>query len=229
MQSLNLFIILLSLTCCQAKKQNTKAEPNTKKVFGNLVIALGEEDNNKVQCVAGFTENNDEGDRVGLGSQATVMLDSFALVFDPVAYPQYDTEIDTAHFTGPHTWTITRNNKQTSYSFISKDFKITSAIPAVVGKEDVKITCNALQKNDKVTLLISGDYTDHSETIMDIEAADGYFIISKATWDKIEGTNLFMHFNLSSIQQIPPDDCLAIGGILEATRVTRQYAFRLVR
>jgi hypothetical protein len=220
------FLFLVSISFCNTKKET---KDTVEKVFGSFIIALGENPNNKVQCVANFKKDDKDGDHISLNNSTSIQFDSFNLSFDSVYFPQYDTEIDTSYFLGRHTWNITNNNKVKQYHFESKPFKIISEIPQVIGKNDIIIKCESLQSTDKVTMLISGDYTDNSETIIDINPNNGYFIISKSILDKIEGTNLLMYFNLSSVKNIPPDDFLTAGGILESTRVSKQYKFQLIR
>ena len=219
-------LLIVSMSFCNTKKEN---QDTVEKVFGTFMIALGENPNNKVQCVANFKKNDKDGDQYGFNNSTSIQLDSFHLTFDSVLYPQYDTEIDTSHFLGRHTWNINSNKKVKHYNFESKPFKIITEIPSLVGKNDITIKCESLLSTDKVTLLISGDYTENSETIIDITPNNGYFTISKSILDKIEGTNLLMHFNLSSVKNIPPDDFLTAGGILESTRVTKQYKFQIIR
>jgi hypothetical protein len=219
-------LFMISNSFCNTNK---KSKETSKKVFGSFMIALGENPNNKVQCVASFKDTDIDGDQFGFDNFTTIKLDSFNLTFDSVFYPQYDTEIDTSLYLGYHKWRITNNNKNYEYSSECKPFKVISEIPSKIGKNDIIIKCESLLSTDKVTLLISGDYTENSETIIDLTANDGYFTIPKSIIDKIEGRNLLMYFNISTIKNIPPDDFLTAGGILETTKVTKQYEFEINR
>jgi len=193
------------------------------------MFALGEESHNKIQCVATFSDAEDFWNHFGLDQSSSLLIDSFPVIFDSTIFPQFVLELDTNYFHGYHTWHITNNKKKIDYSFECKPFKITSEIPSTVGKENVIIKCQSIQSTDKVTLIISGGYTDDSESIFDITPDEGYFTISKEILDKIKGSNLSMRFNLSSVKKIDPDDLLTAGGIIEATRVTKDYNFRLAR
>lgn len=219
-----LTLISLFLASCNNKPAK---ENGRQSIYGKFMIALGEGAFDKVQCVAGFSKSKEDGDQFSLGNSTNIFLDTFKLTFDSVYFPQYDTEIDTSHYLGKHAFKISNQGENKEYTFVSKPFKIVTDIPSIVGKEDIKVNCNSIQSSDKVDLLIGGDYSDNSETIIDITPSDGYFIIPKTVWQKVEGSNLYMWFNLTSVKNIEPDNLLTLGGKIEATRVSKHYDFKI--
>ncbi len=219
------FSIVFLISCSQ--KATTKND--TENIYAQFMVTSGDGAHDVMGCVATFMQEDEDGEKVGLGKGVQVLLDSTLLDFDTAAYPSYIAERDTSEFNGLHTWAIRfPDGKQQLYNFICKPFKITSEIPEIVGTSDIVVNCNALQNTDHVTLFLSGDYSDTSENMLEIVPEEGRFTIPAAFWKNVDPISLEMSFNISITQRLNIDPILSKGGEIESAKITKRYPIKVV-
>ena len=220
-----LLIAVLELSCTNKSGSEIKQD-----LYAEFILALGEESHHKVQCVATFMKDEDFGKKVSLGRGAKVMLDGKEVPYDSTVYPNYAEERDRAVFAGKHEWTVQfPDGQKWNYPFESKPFSITSGVPDTVGKSDITIHVGSLQKSDRIILFLSGDLSDSSENLLEIEPADSSFLIPASFWKNVDPTAMEVHFNISSIDTLKTDAVFTKGGVVERTWISRRYKIIVMR
>ena len=198
-------------------------------IYAKLMVALGDDPTNEMQCVAEFMKDPDDLKKIALEKGSKVLIDNKELNFDDSYYPNYVLERKRSEFLGKHKWTINIANRfQKEFDFEVVPFLIKSTIPEKIGKVDLRIECENLKSTDRVFLMLTADFSDKSETYLDIEPQNGYFIIPKEFLQKVDPIKVEMHFNISRIQKID-DDYFTKGVEIEWTKITNRFNTQIVR
>jgi hypothetical protein len=212
---------------CSTSGNNDKAKEN---IYAKLMLALGEDSTNKMQCVAEFMKNPDDLKKIALKDGAKLMLDNQELKYDASPYPNYIMERKAADFLGKHVWKIeTGPETVQEYEFEVVPFNIVSDIPEKIGTTDLTIECENLRSTDKVFLMLSAEFSENSETSLDIAPQDGFFIIPKDFLKRVDPITIEMHFNISRILSINEDPYFGKGVNIEWTKITKRYQTTVVR
>jgi hypothetical protein len=221
-----LFLIcLVTLISCGGTTPSGKSIP---KSYAEFKLILGEQHDAKTTSIAEFSKDDEYGDKISLGEGVKLFLDNTLLDLNSEVYHQYNKEEDTSVFAGNHKWVIAlADGTKKEYPFEAKPFRITSEIPATVGKEDLVITCNAISKTDHVFMMLNGDFSENSEKDLEIIPGEGKFTIPASFWKTVDPIQCSMWFNISTEKEIKKDDFF-VGGAIEATRVTKFYEIKVV-
>lgn len=218
--------LILFISCSSADKKKQSAE----NIYASLMLAMGDSSFDKMQCVAEFTREPDDLKKIALKKEAKVLLDNEPLRFDDTYYPTYDLEKEASAFPGKHTWTIEPDaGIKKTYELEVVLFRITSEIPGKMGISDVKVECENLKSTDKVTLLLTANLSDTSESFLEITPADGHFIIPADFLKKVDPIQLDLHFNIARIKSVKDDDYFGKGVDIEYTVITRRFTTKIER
>ena len=206
---------------------NEKAREN---IYAKLMVALGDDITNDMQCVAEFMKDPEDIKKIELRKGSKVFLDNQELKYDDSYYPNYVMERKASEFIGKHKWTIDLGfGVKKEYEFEVLPFNITSSIPENIGQSDLKIVCENLKNTDKVFLMLTADLSENSENSLDIKPQDGYFLIPKEFFRRVDPIQLEIHFNISRVRSIPDDDYFGKGVEIEWTKITKRYKTTIVR
>lgn len=217
-------LLLLAVVSCS---MTTASKRQQNKIYAKLMVALGDDASNQMQCVAEFYKDPDDIKTIALKQGAKVLLDNLELQYDTSYYPNFVLERTASEFIGRHKWTILFNSgEKKEYNFEVKPFEITSIIPEEIGQTDLIVKCNNLKSTDKVFLMLTADFTDESENSLDITPQDGFFTIPKSFWKKVDPISLEMHFNISRVEKVFNDSYFKEVEI-EWTKITKRYKARL--
>jgi hypothetical protein len=219
-------LCLATLISCGGATPPGKSIPKT---YAEFYFILSEGYDAETTMVLEASKDDEFGKKTSLGEGVKVFLDSILLDLDTEVYAQYEKEADTSVFAGNHQWTVAlADSTKKEYPFQAKPFRITSGIPATVGKEDLVITCNAISKTDEVFMMLAGDFSENSEKDLEITPEEGRFVIPASFWKTVDPIQCSMWFNISTKKEIKQDDFF-VGGVIEATRVTKHYDIKVVR
>jgi hypothetical protein len=227
MRGFIIFAFFISIVSCSMMTTNKEVKEN---IYAKLMVALGEDITNEMQCVAEFMKDPDDIKKIGLTKGSKVILDDEELKYDNTYYPTYDLERKASDFLGKHKWTIDIDTKtKRIYEFEVVPINITSTIPEKVGQTDLKVVCDNIKSTDKVFLMLTADLSEKSETSLDIKPQDGYFIIPKEFFKKVDPIQLDIHFNLSRLSSIKDDEYFGKGVDIEWTKITKKYKTTVIR
>ena len=227
MRRLIILTLFISIVSCSMTTNNKKVNEN---IYAKLMVALGEDITNEMQCVAEFMKDPDDLKKIALKQGSKVILDNQELKFDDSYYPNYGMERKASDFLGKHKWIIDIGAEtKKEYEFEVLSFNITSIIPDKIGQSDLKVVCENLKSTDKVFLMLTADFSENSETSLDIQPQEGYFIITKDFLKKVDPIQLEIHFNISRIRSITDDGYFSKGVDLEWTKITKKYKTTVVR
>ncbi len=217
-----LFLTAVISCSMTATKNRQKSKP-----YAKLMVALGEDVSNQVQCVAEFYKAPDDIKTIALEEGTKVLLDNLELQHDTSYYPNYVLERKPSEFIGTHKWSILfKGGEKKEYNFEVKPFTITSIIPDEIGQTDLVVKCDNLKSTDKVFLMLSADFTDERENSLDITPQEGFFTIPKSFFRKVDPVSLEMHFNISRIDKVINDSFFKEVEI-EWTKITKRYKARI--
>ena len=220
---------IILITCGIALISCSMMTRDNQPIYAQLMVALGDNPKTKMQCVAEFMNDPDDMKKIALEKGSKVLLDNKELNFDDSYYPNYVQERDAGEFPGKHKWTINIANRlKKEFDFEVVPFLIKTTIPEKIGKSDLKIDCENLKSTDEVFLMLTADFSDNSETSLNITPQDGYFIIPKEFLQKVDPIKVDMHFNISRIKKID-DDYFTKGVEIEWTKITNPFTTQIVR
>lgn len=227
MRRLIIFTLFVSIVSCSMTTNKEKGKEN---IYAKLMVALGEDITNEMQCVAEFLKDPGDLKKIALKQGSKVILDNQELKYDDSYYPNYGMERKASDFSGKHKWTINIGSEtKKEYDFEVFPFNITSSIPDKIGQGDLKVVCKNLKSTDKVFLMLTADFSENSETSLDIKPQEGFFIIPKDFLKKVDPIQLEMHFNISRVRSITDDDYFSKGVDIEWTKITKKYKTTVVR
>lgn len=227
MRRLITFTLFISIVSCSMTTNKEKVKEN---IYAKLMVALGEDITNEMQCVAEFMKDPDDLKKIALKQGSKVMLDDQELKYDDSHYPNYAMERKASDFSGKHKWIINIGAAiKKEYEFEVLPFNITSTIPDKIGQSDLKVACENLKSTDKVFLMLTAGFSENSETSLDIKPQEGYFIIPKDFLKKVDPIQLEIHFNISRTRSITNDDYFSKGVDIEWTKITKKYKTTVVR
>lgn len=227
MKFTHLYIFIILLFSCQTKSQNKE---NKKELFVKFQLALGDNEFNSTQCLVEFQKDIEDTKKVALPKECKIYIDSTQLNYDHEFGPNYSTEIDAKYFIGKHKWVIDfgkEPKKVIEFEVVAFNFK--NEIPDKIGNTDLKIECENLKSTDFITLLISGDLSDNSESYMEIKPNDGYFIIPKDFLRKVDAKKVEFKFNITRKIIINDDDYFGNGLEIEFTKITKDFETKIIR
>ena len=227
MKFISIFFYTLLLFSCQTNSQNKEIK---KELFIKFQFALGDNEFNNTQCLVEIQKNEDDTKKIALPKECKIYIDSIQLSFDNEIYPNYSTEIEANYFIGKHKWLIDFGKEiKKEIEFEVAPFKLKNDIPKKIGNTDLKIECENLKSTDLITLLISGELSDNSETYLEIKPNDGFFIIPKDFLRKVDAKDLEIRFNISRKIIINDDNYFGNGIEIEITKITKDYETKIIR
>lgn len=140
-------LIGIAIGCTDSKKK----ESGLTGYYHDYLVALGENQIHKVQCVVTFLKDNEDGKPQELPEGFAVYLDSTRLPLNKDVYPNYGVEIDRNGFTGAHQWILKKGNSVAILiPFDFRTFTTSTTIGPEIGKTDIPVAIEGLQEEDIV-------------------------------------------------------------------------------
>lgn len=139
--------MLLFLNCSNSKKTGNKLTG----YYQEYLVALGEASHHKVQCVATFKKDNEDGKPQALPEGFSIFLDETPVPYEGSVYPSYSMELDREGFASNHKWVVKEKNIvvfEMPFSFST--FKINNQVDAMIGSKDVQLSIAGLKDGDEL-------------------------------------------------------------------------------
>jgi hypothetical protein len=140
-------LLLITVSACKGKE---KKDPLTN-YYHEYLVALHENELNKVQVVATFRAGDEHGKPQALPEDYTVYLDTQKITLATDPYPDYAMEKDRAGFVGKHQWVIKKGTETVlEIPFQFTFFRLTDSIPSVIGNTAIVFRTEGLPDGEKI-------------------------------------------------------------------------------